>query len=253
MEDLARRVRCVLAAAEETVRTKPRTASLAVFRAAAALANAFRNGEDSLTPEVEHFLEWFPGFEHRVQVSPPEKEERGPRRDFLEELHTEVRLMRKRLERAREQADRNWQAELRRRVVESRRHDLERQAELTRREAEEAPREAEEARRAVMAAYHAAEAQQAAEAQALMVSLRPRIERKPIDGEVIFPGGRLPTLVDYVLLLKVMSRANPLQAMAAAGLDATTWSAEASAWGQVLAQRMELGLRFGELFQGPWE
>jgi Skp family chaperone for outer membrane proteins len=246
VEDLPRRVRCVLAAAQDTVRTRPLTASLAVFYAAAALANAFRAGEDSLTLEVEHFLEWFPGFEHRVLVSPPEKEERGPQRHFLEELYTEARLMRERLERAREEDERSWQQELRRKVAESRRHELERQAEL-------AQREAEEAQRAAMAAHHAAEARQAAEAQALMASLRPLIERKPIDGEVLFPGKRLPTLVDYVRLLKVMSRGNPLGAMAAVGLEAATWSAEATAWGQAMVRRLELGLRFGELFSAPWE
>ena len=86
-----------------------------------------------------------------------------------------------------------------------------------------------------------------------MASLCPRIESKPIDSELLFPGNRLSTLVDYVRLLKVMSRANPLKVMAAAGLDATTWSAEATAWGQAMGQRMELGMRFGELFAAPWE
>ncbi len=59
--------------------------------------------------------------------------------------------------------------------------------------------------------------------------------------------------MDYVRLLKVMGRGNPLQVMAAAGLDASTWAAEATAWGQVMTQRMELGMRFGELYSAPWD
>ena len=253
VDDLPRRVRCVLAAGQDSVMTKPRTASLAVFYAAAALANAFRAGEDSLEPEVRRFLEWFPGFEHRVLISPPEEEEGAPIRHFLDDLYTEVRLMRERLEEARKEEEETRQREVRREAEESRRRDLERQAELAQREAEEAQRAAQEAQRAAMAAYHAAEAQQAAEAEALMASLRPRIESKPIDTELLFPGKRLRTLVDYVRLLKVMSRANPVHVMAAAGLDASTWAAEATAWGQAMTQRLELGMRFGELFAAPWE
>jgi hypothetical protein len=253
VEDLPRRVRCVLAAGRDTVMTKPRTASLAVFYAAAALANAFRAGEDWLEPEVEHFLEWFPGFEHRVLTSRPEEDERGPRRHFLDELYTEIRLMRERLAAMREEEERGRQQEAWRQAEEFRRHDLERQAELARREAEEAQRAAAEAQRAAMAAYYAAEAQQAAEAQALMASLRPRIESRPIDTELLFPENRLRTLVDYVRLLKVMSRVNPVLVMAAAGLDVSAWSAEATAWGQAMTRRMELGMRFGELFAAPWE
>ena len=253
VDDLPRRVRCVLAAGGDAVMTKPLTASLAVFYAASPLAGAFRAGEDSLEPEVRHFLEWFPGFEHRVLTSRPEEDERAPQRHFLEELYTEVRLMRERLDKAREEEEERWQREAQRKADESRRRDQERQAELARKEAEEAQRAAEEAQRAAMAAYHASQAQQAAQAEGLMASLRPRIASKPIDTELLFPDKRLRTLVDYVRLLKVMSLGNPVQVMAAAGLDASTWAAEATVWGQAMTQRMELGMRFGELFAAPWE
>ena len=246
VEELPRRVRCVLAAAEDLVTKKPYTASLGAFYAVSALVNAFRDGEDWLRPEVERFLEWFPGFEHRVLVSPPEKDERAPLRHFLEELHTEARLVREIQEAEREQEERAHEQELRRQAEEAQRLEMERRQ-------QEAQREAAEAQRAAMAAYHAVEAQQAAEAEALMASLCPRIESKPIDTELLFPDKRLRTLVDYVRLLKVMSLANPLQVMAAAGLDASTWAAEATAWGQAMVQRMELGMRFGELFAAPWE
>jgi hypothetical protein len=246
VDELPRRVRTVLAAAEDLVRTQPRTASLGAFYAVAALANAFRSGQESLAPEVHRFLEWFPGFEHRVQTSPPEEDEGAPQRDFLEELNTEVRLIREHLDAAREEEERLVQRELQRQAEEARLRDLERQA-------EQARRQAEEAQRAAMAAHHAAEAQQAAQAEALMASLRPRIESKPIDREVLFAEKRLRTLEDYVRLLKAMGLGNPMKVMAAAGLDAASWAAEATAWGQVMAQRLELGMRFGELFAAPWE
>jgi hypothetical protein len=254
VRELPRRVRCVLAAAADVVATRPRTASLAVFYAAAALANAFRAGADELVPEVERFLEWFPGFEQRVRTTPPEQEGRAPIRDFLEELHTEVRLMRERLEALREEEDRKWQAELRRKVEESRRRDLERQARDAERAAEEARRAREEAQRAAeLSRVATVEPVQAVETGVLLTSLRPRIESKPIDHEVIFPGRVLPTLLDFVRLLQGMKKGDALKAMMAAGLDVTTWPAEANAWGQAMTQRMELGLRFAELMAAPWD
>ncbi len=259
-QELPRRVWSVFSAAEEVVGSQPRIASLAVFYAAAALANAFRAGEDGLASEAERFLKWFPAFEDRVLSTPAEEDDRAPQRPFLEELHTEVRLMRERLDAMREAEDRQWQREMQQRVAESRRRDLERQAREAEREAEEARRTAEEIRRAVEAqrmadeaARAALEAQRGVEAEALLGSLRPRIAYKPIDHEPIFPGQPLPTLLDYVRLLKEMGLGDPLKAMASAGLDVTSWSAMATAWGQAMVGRLELGLRFGELMAAPWE
>jgi hypothetical protein len=148
--------------------------------------------------------------------------------------------MRERLDLAREEEERKWQEELQQRVAESRRRDLERQSRAAEREAEEAQRQAEEA-------------SQALGGDALLKPLRPSIARKPIDSELIFPGRLLPTLLDYVRLLKGMSQGDPLKAMGSAGLDVATWSAVATAWGQAMVGRMALGLRFGELMAAPWE
>lgn len=259
VDELPRRVQCVLSAAADVVMHQPRTTSLAVFYAAAGLANAFRAGADELAPEVERFLEWFPGFERRVQTTPPETNDRAPRRDFLEELHTEVRLMRERLEALREEADLQWQEELRRKVEESRRRDMERQAREAEQAAEEARRKAEEARRvleaqrAEQAAHLAATLGQTSEPEPAARKLRPRIDSKSIDMEIIFPGKALPTLLDYARLLKTLGLGDPLKALSSAGLDMAGWVAEATAWGQALTGRLELGLRFGELMTAPWE
>jgi hypothetical protein len=88
---------------------------------------------------------------------------------------------------------------------------------------------------------------------ALARPLSPRIPEKPIDREALFPGKCLPTLLDYVRLLKLMGQGDPLKAMADVGLDIATWPAEATAWGQAMVGRLELGLRFGELMAAPWE
>jgi hypothetical protein len=259
VEELPPRVRCVLSAAEDVVAHQPRTASLAVFYAAAALANAFRGGADALAPEAGRFLEWFPGFEQRLQAAPGEVDDRAPRRLFLEEIHTEVRLMRERLDAAREEEDWKWQKQMRRRVEESRRKDLERQARDAERAEEEARRTAEELQRAIEADRHAAELQrmQAAlqpwDTAVSLTVLRPRIVGKPIDIEVIFPGKALPTLLDYVRLLKSLGLGDPMKAITSAGLDMASWAAEATAWGNAMVGRLELGLRFGELMTAPWE
>ena len=83
--------------------------------------------------------------------------------------------------------------------------------------------------------------------------LHPRIESKPIDYELIFPGKPLPTLMDYARLLKELGQGEPLKTLAAAGIDISTWPGVATAWGQALMGRMELALRFGELMSAPWE
>lgn len=257
VDDLPRRVHCVISAAADVLALQPRTASLAVFYAAAALDNAFRAGADELAPEVERFLEWFPAFERRVQTTPPETDDRAPRRDFLEELHTEVRLMRERLDALREEEDRQRKAELRRKEEETRRRDLERQAQEAEQAAEEARRKAEETRRALEAQRAEQAVHQRPETERLpeptLKRLNPRIDTKAIDLEPLFPGKALPTLLDYVRLLKTMGLGDPLKAMAEVGLDVAGWTAEATAWGQALTGRLELGLRFGELMTAPWE
>jgi hypothetical protein len=145
-----------------------------------------------------------------------------------------------------------WQQELQRRVEESRRRDLERQARAAEREAEEARRMVE-AQRTEQAVHFAGRVGLALGPETLPKALHPRIALKPIDREVLFPGQALPTLLDYVRLLKDMGRGDPLKAMASAGIDMATWAAVANAWGQVLVGRLELGLRFGELLAAPWE
>jgi hypothetical protein len=239
VEELPQRVQCVLAAAEEEVVVRPWIASLGVFYAAAALDNAFRAGEDWLADEAERFIEWFPRFEQRVLATPAEVDRRAPQRPFLEEIHTELRLMSERLEVAREEAERQWQRELQQRVADSRRRDLERQA-----------RDLERAAAETLISRHIPPSELP---PVPGLALRPRIDSKPIDGEVIFPGKPLPTLVDYVRLLKELGLGDPMKALASAGIDVATWAAVATAWGQAMMGRMELGLRFGELMAAPWE
>jgi len=266
VDDLPRRVRCVLSAVADVVAFKPRTASLAAFYAVSALANAFRSGADALAPEAERFLEWLPGFEQRVRTTPAEADDRAPQRDFLEELHTEARLIRERFDAMREEEEWRRKQEQRRQEQEARRLEQERQVREAQQAAAEAQRKAEELQRAAEETRRVLEAQRAEQAARLdreygrpmgteegLRALRPRIESKPIDSEPLFPGKALPTLLDYVRLLKGMSLGDPMKAMAAAKIDMTSWAAEATAWGQALAGRLELGLRFGELMSAPWE
>ncbi|WP_224364758.1 hypothetical protein [Hyalangium versicolor] len=268
VKELPRRVRAVLTAAEEVVTRQPWIASLGVFYAAAPLAGAFRAGEDQLASEAEAFLKWFPAFEQRVLTTPAEKDDRAPRQPFLDELHTEVRLMRERLDVVRDEEDRKWHEEMQRRVNESRRKDQERQAREAERQAEDTRRAMEEAVRASEESRRAEEARRAAEEAArearvssragdpapLPGTLRPRIPPKPIDHEIIFPGKVLATLMDYARLLKAMSQGgDALKAIADAGLSLTSWPEEATAWGKAMMGRLELAMRFGELFNAPWE
>ncbi|WP_164008601.1 hypothetical protein [Pyxidicoccus trucidator] len=254
VEELPRRLACVWAAAEARVDAWPRSTSHAAFYAAAALANTLREGHDALIPEVERFLPWFPDFERRVRAAPVPEGESSYHRDLLEDLHVEVRLMREYLDRKAEDDAREREAELRRVVEESRRRDLERQAEL-RRVVEESrrrdlERQADDARRQEPALHLPAMHIAALAA----FTLRPQLPGRPIDDEVILPDARLPTLMDYVLLLKQLSGggADVLAVFAAHGLTVESWTAEATAWGRAMTGRMELGLRFGELMAAPW-
>ena len=54
-------------------------------------------------------------------------------------------------------------------------------------------------------------------------------------------------------LIKGLSLGDPLKAIAVAGLDMSSWAALATAWGQAMMGRVELGLRFGELMLAPWD
>ncbi len=141
--------------------------------------------------------------------------------------------------------DQRWHEEMMRRVQASRRRDQERKTEAARRAAEESQRQGE-------SQQLLEEARKAAEARALLDSLHPRLAPSPLDGEPVFPGAALPTLVDYVRVLKALSAGDPVHVIAAAGLDMSSWSAEVTAWGQAMLQRHELGLRFSQLLSAPW-
>ncbi|MFP2933477.1 hypothetical protein ACLESO_51690, partial [Pyxidicoccus sp. 3LG] len=135
-KDLPRRLAAVWAAAESRVDAWPRSTSLAVSYAAAVLSGMLRNGDDTLVPEAERFLAWYPDFERRVLAAPASEGESDYRRHFLEDIDVDVRMMRERLDRLREDEEQEREAELRRRVEESRRRDAERRAEAARLDAE---------------------------------------------------------------------------------------------------------------------
>ncbi|MBZ4418843.1 hypothetical protein [Myxococcus sp. RHSTA-1-4] len=250
VEALPRRLAFVWAAAESRVDAWPRSTSHAVFNAAAALCNTLREGHDALIPEVERFLSWFPGFERRVRAAPVPEGESSYHRDLLEDLHVEVRMMKESLDRwaeaearRREAEAREREAELQRVVEASRRRDRERQAEAARRDAER--------QREALAGLLSPSVEPISPPSAF--SPRPRVPGRPIDDEVIFPGARLRTLMDYARLLKAMSGSSDVLAVFAAhGLTVESWTAEATAWGQAMTGRMELGLRFAELMAAPW-
>jgi hypothetical protein len=243
VEDLPRRLARVWAAAESRVDAWPRSTSLAVSYAAAVLSGELRSGADALAPEAERFLAWFPDFERRVLAAPPAEGESSYHRHFLEDLHVDVRLMRERLVRLREDAERAREEELRRKVAESRRRDEERRAEAARLDAE---RRAEEAR------IHSAKLLASLPPVTTVLPL-PGVPGLPIDDEVILDGARLPTLMHYVRLLKAMSGgADVLALFAAHGLTVETWTVECNAWGQAMIRRPDLAMRFGALMAAPW-
>ncbi|MBL0692317.1 hypothetical protein [Comamonas sp. JC664] len=280
-EDLARRLDPVWTAVEARVDAWPRATSLAVSYAAAALSGALRQGHDALAPEAEWFLSWSPKFMDRVRGAPDPVHEERYSRDFLADIEVDARLMRAHLDQLRAQEEADREAELRRQVAESRRRDLERQAQQRQAEAE---REAEALRRVAESRRRDLERQaqqrlvdalpprdlewQAhqwqGDAEALPREagpprdapglLRPQGPAQPLDQEVCFPEARLRTLVDYARLVKAVSvnNADALAVFEAHGLTVAAWSSEATAWGALLSRRMDLALRFSELFQGAW-
>jgi cellulose synthase operon protein C len=244
---LPRGLRALWDAAEELVATRPRTASLSVSKGAMALRNALESRDADvvgvLDGELEHFEARFPAFERRVLATPSPPEESDVHRDFLDDTHGALRMMRERRERRREAEEREREREIARKVAESRRRDQERQAEDARRaaEAQAAVREQQE----VLARV---------EAQRLLVTLQPRVPPAPVDREVLFPQSAFPTLVDYARMIKAMQRgADVMKLFDTLGLTPVTWAAQANAWGQMMVGRMELAMRFGELLQAPWE
>ncbi|TSC22838.1 hypothetical protein [Corallococcus sp. Z5C101001] len=250
-EALPRRLRALWDAAEEVVGTRPRTASLSVSKGAMALRNALESQDPAILgvmdAEWEHFEARFPAFEQRVLATPSPPEESNIHRDFLDDTHDAVRMMRERRERRRANEAREREREIERQVAESRRRDRERQAEVARRDAE-----ALAARQA--AAREQQELHALVNAQLALSTLQPRLDPRPLDSEVLFPGAALPTLVDYARMIKALQRGGDvLKLFETAGLTPVTWAAQATAWGQAMVGRMELGMRFAELLGAPWE
>ncbi|AEI62839.1 hypothetical protein [Corallococcus macrosporus] len=238
LEDLSRRLSPVWSAAEVRVDAWPRCTSLAVSSAAAVLSGGVRRGVDALDADAERFLSWFPGFRERVLAAAPTSSEQGDSRDFLGDIEVDVRLMREQLERKRQREDQAREDALRRMVEASRQRDLERQRELMARQVEAAPPRLDV---------------ELTPPRAPLVLLNPGGPMESLDLEVCFPEGRLRTLLDYTRLLKSLSVNNDAMAVFEAhGLSVATRTSEATAWGALLTRRMELALRFGALFQGPW-
>ncbi|RKH45330.1 hypothetical protein [Corallococcus sicarius] len=246
LDVLPRRLRALWDAAEEAVGTRPRTASLSVSKGAWALLNAVESGDPRFLAELEHFESRLPSFEQRVRTTPSPPEESNIHRDFLDDTHDALRMMRERRARLQADAEHAREREIERRVAESRRRDQERQAEDARRAAE-----------ALQAAQALEREQQdvraRVEALRLLTDVLPQVPSRPVDREVLFPGTALPTLLDYARLLKAMQGgADVLQLFQALGLTPATWATQANAWGQAMVGRMELAMRFAELLGARW-
>ncbi|WP_426754785.1 hypothetical protein [Myxococcus sp. Y35] len=237
-KDLSRRLPPVWSAVEARVEGWPRTTSYAVSSVAAVLSGAVRRAVGVLDADAERFLSWFPGFRERVLAASQVSTERSYSRDFLEDIEVDARLIREHLERKRQREEQAREEEMRRVVEASRQRDLERQRELMAQQVEASPPRLDV---------------EAAPPRVVVVLLNPVGPVQPLDMEVCFPEARLRTLLDYVRLLKTLSMSNDaLAVFEAQGLTVATWTSEATAWGALLTRRMELALRFGELFQGPW-
>ncbi|RKG65962.1 hypothetical protein D7V80_21650 [Corallococcus sp. CA054B] len=251
VEALPKRLRALWDAAEEVVGTRPRTASLSVSKGAMALRNGLESRDasirDVLDAELEHFESWLPAFEERVRATPSPQEESNIHRDFLDDTHNALRMMRERRERRREDEERERQRAIDRQVAESRRRDQERQLEVQRRAAEalQARQAAEREQQDTLARVNA---------QRLLATLQPRVPLKDVDREVLFPESAFPTLVDYARMIKAMQQGGDVMKLfETLGLTPATWAAQSTAWGQLLVGRMELAVRFGELLGAPWE
>ncbi|RKH21047.1 hypothetical protein D7X74_02235 [Corallococcus sp. CA047B] len=250
LDVLPRRLRALWAAAEETVGTRPRTASLSVSKGAWALLHGVESEDPRHLQEMEAELAYFesrlPAFEQRVRTTPSPPEESNIHRDFLDDTHDALRMMRERRDRRRAHEEREREREIERQVAESRRRDQERRAEEERRAAE--------AREAARLVEHGKEQARAlANARMLMTDLQPQVPARPLDREVLFPGTSLPTLLQYARMLKALQGgADVLKLFEVVGLTPATWATQANAWGQAMVGRPELAIRFSELLQAPW-
>ncbi|MCP3165122.1 hypothetical protein [Myxococcus qinghaiensis] len=254
---LAERLPFVWAAVETRVDGWPRSTSHAAFYASSRLNNALREGNDFLIPDVERFLEWLPDFERRVREAPVQEAESSYHRDLLEDIHVDVKMMGEYLQRQRDDEEEQRQAELRRRVEESRRRDQQRRIEMAQREAEAAQREAARVREEQEA--HRARLMNAVAQMGPPVSLerwfqaRPQVDAQELDTEVILPGAKLGTLLEYARVLKAMSvSSDSLAVFEARGLSIADWSTEAQAWIQAMMRRPELSVRFAQMLTAPW-
>ncbi|RYZ43544.1 MAG: hypothetical protein EOO71_03025 [Myxococcaceae bacterium] len=250
LDVLPRRLRALWAAAEEVVATRPRTASLSVSKGAWALLRAVESEDPRYVQEVEKELEYFesrlPAFEQRVRTTPSPPEESNIHRDFLDDTHDALRMMRERRDRRRANEEREREREIERQVAESRRRDQERRAEEARRAAE-----AQEAARRVEHGQQQARA--LSEAWRLMTDVQPQVPARPMDREVLFPGTSLPTLLHYARMIKALQAGGDVMKLfEVVGLTPVTWATQANAWGQAMVGRTELAIRFSELLQAPW-
>ncbi len=152
----------------------------------------------------------------------------------VEDLETDVRLIREARERVRERTDdAARRADDQRRQLES--------ANAARRQAEEAQRRAEEAR-------------QLAEAQLRAhLATQPALLADPIDDELFFsalPAGR--TLGEYARLFRRLTQEpNAVQSLAAEGVPLEMIGVINQTWSQLFAQRPQLALRFSALISAP--
>ncbi|CAM3163067.1 hypothetical protein G4177_02960 [Corallococcus sp. ZKHCc1 1396] len=250
LDVLPARLRSLWAAAEEIAGTRPRTASLSVSKGAWALLRAVESDDPRHVQQMEAELAYFesrlPAFEQRVRATPSPPEESNIHRDFLDDTHDALRMMRERRDRRREREAYEREREVERQVAESRRRDQERQIEQARRAAE-----ALEAARLVEHGQQQAWA--LSDALRLMTDVQPQVPSRPMDREVLFPGTALPTLLHYARMLKALQGgADVMKLFEVVGLTPVTWATQANAWGQAMVGRTELALRFAELLQAPW-
>lgn len=145
----------------------------------------------------------------------------------VDDLETDVRLIREARERRAEHAARDAE-----RADERRRHEQER------------ARLEEERRAAELAAM---------QAQQQLATAHPNVERTPIDDEVFFM--MLPaasTLLAYARLFRRLTQPNGLQSLEAEGVSLPMVGVINQTWATLFQQRPELALRFSTLISAPW-